>query len=110
MGNDLLKEHKISLQDAIQAGPISISTIEDELIELGIDEVITPETVKIIRGKGMPILNNDPLGPIKRDYGRGNLVVKFDIEFPQNMDSKKKNALTELLDQIEEENKAQEVM
>jgi len=67
-------------------------------VEIAIDEVITPETVKILKGKGMPILNDDPLGPIKRDFGRGNLIVKFDIQFPENMDTKKKNALTELLD------------
>ena len=104
-GNDLIKEHQISLQEAMIAGPISFKTIDNERVELAIDEVITPETMKVIPGKGMPILNNDPLGPIKRDFGRGNLLIKFDIQFPDNMDSKKKNALTELLDEIEEENK-----
>jgi DnaJ-class molecular chaperone len=79
-------EHKISLIDALNAGPIHFKTIEDEQIEISIDEVITPDTVKIIPGKGMPVLNNDPLGPIKRDYARGNLIVKFDIQFPNNLD------------------------
>ena len=80
------------------AGPITFKTIENELIELSIDEVISPETVKVIQGKGMPIYTADPLGPIKRDFGRGNLIVRFDIEFPEHMDADKKNTITGLLD------------
>jgi DnaJ-class molecular chaperone len=52
----------------------------------------------------MPILNNNPLGPIMKDYGRGNLILKFDIQFPQELDETKKNKLVALLDEIEEEN------
>ena len=48
----------------------------------------------------MPILNNDPLGPIKRDYGRGNLILKFDIQFPKNLNDERKNNLVILLDEI----------
>ena len=50
-------------------------------------------------GHGMPILNNDPLGPIKRNYARGNLILKFDIEFPKNLDDSKKNELCAILDE-----------
>jgi DnaJ-class molecular chaperone len=46
----------------------------------------------------MPILNNNPLGPIMKDYGTGNLILKFDIQFPQDLDEVKKNKLVELLD------------
>lgn len=66
--NDLILEHKIGLVDALKAGPVHFETIENEKIEISIDQVINPDTFKIIPGKGMPILNNDPLGPIKKDY------------------------------------------
>ena len=66
--NDLVLEHKIGLIDALKAGPVHFETIENEKIEISIDSVITPDTFKVIPGKGMPILNNDPLGPIKKDY------------------------------------------
>jgi DnaJ-class molecular chaperone len=66
--------------------------------------VINPDTFKVIKGKGMPILNMDPLGPIKRDYGKGNLILKFDVQFPTNLNEEKKNKLTELLDDISEQN------
>ena len=86
--------------DALNAGPLKFKTLEEEQIEITIDSVINPDTYKVIKGKGMPILNNDPLGPIKRDYARGNLILKFDVQFPTNLNEDKKNALTELLDDI----------
>ena len=63
------------------------------------DQVISPETFQVIQGKGMPILNNDPLSPIKHDYQRGNLIVKFDIQFPMDLSVDKKQKLTEIIDQ-----------
>ena len=57
------------------------------------DTVIGPDSFRVIPGKGMPILNNDPLGPIKRDYGRGNLILQFDIIFPNNLGEDRKNNL-----------------
>jgi DnaJ-class molecular chaperone len=52
----------------------------------------------------MPIVNDNPLGPIMKDFGRGNLILKFDIQFPKDLDESKKNKLVALLDEIEEEN------
>lgn len=67
-GNDLILEHKISLLDALSAGPVLFKTIENEMMEISVDEVLGPDSFRVINGKGMPILNDDPLGPIKRDY------------------------------------------
>ena len=102
----MVLEHKISLTDALEAGAVKFHTLENELIEISMDEVISPDTFKVIPGKGMPILNDDPLGPIKRDYARGNLILKFDIQFPENLNDAKKNALVALLDEIDEANEA----
>jgi len=33
----------------------------------------------------MPIYNEDPLMPIKRDFIRGKLILKFDIIFPAEL-------------------------
>ena len=99
-GNDLIFEHQLSLLDALSAGPIKFQTLEHEQLEITIDSVINPDTFKVIKGKGMPILNNDPLGPIKRDYGKGNLILKFDVQFPTNLNEEKKNMLNQLLDEI----------
>ena len=44
-----------------------------EITQLHFDEIINPQTERVIEGRGMP----------KEDgNGNGDLVVKFDIEFP----------------------------
>lgn len=103
IGHDLVLEHKISLIDALSAGPIHFKTIEHEQVEISVDQVISPESFKVIPGKGMPVLNDDPLGPIKKDYGRGNLILKFDIQFPASLNEDKKQQLIGVLDDIEDE-------
>mmetsp|Transcript_8648 Transcript_8648/g.14648 ORF Transcript_8648/g.14648 Transcript_8648/m.14648 type:complete len:93 (-) Transcript_8648:43-321(-) len=86
------------------AGAVQVRTLEDELIELSVDQVISPDYFKVIKGKGMPILNDDPLGAIKKSYEKGNLVIKFDIQFPTNMSKQTKEQLSDLIDQVEEDN------
>ena len=88
--NDIIVEQEISLVDSLKAGPIHFKTLEHEQIEISIDEVINPDTFKVISGKGMPILNDDPLSPIKKDFARGNLILKFDIQFPMDLNEDKK--------------------
>ncbi len=81
-GNDIIYYHKISLVDALRSNPIHFTTIEDENLEVALDEVISQHSEKVIPAKGMPILNENPLGPIKRDFSRGSLILRFDIVFP----------------------------
>ena len=53
------------------------------MIDASFDEVVSPQTMKVIPGKGMPIEQlEDPLAPLKKNYRKGNLVVRFDIQFP----------------------------
>ena len=77
--------------------------MEGKQIEISIDEVISPSTFRVIPGHGMPILNNNPLSPIKLDFDRGNLILKFDIQFNTNLDEDKKQKLTAILDSIAED-------
>ena len=101
-GNDLILEHKISLHDALKAGPIHLKSLSHDQHEISIDEVISPETFRVIANAGMPILNDDPLGPIRMDFQRGNLVVKFDIQFPSSLNEIQKTSLTQILDKVDE--------
>ena len=65
--------------DALCDGPVHFKTIEGDKIEFSVDKVITPDSKYVIKGKGMPIYTDDPLGPIRRNYSRGDLIVRFDI-------------------------------
>ena len=75
----------MSLLDALRSQPFSFVSLEGETLQLALDEVITQHSQKVLPERGMPIVNENPLGPIKRDFERGNLIVKFDIQFPQKM-------------------------
>jgi DnaJ-class molecular chaperone len=74
------------------------------MMEVAVDEVISQKSEKVIPNKGMPILNNDPLGPIKRNFQRGNLIIKFDIQFPTELSEKQRQELTQILDEADLEN------
>jgi len=57
--------------------------------------------MKTVHGLGMPIHNNDPLSAIKKDFDRGNLILRFNVEFPRNLNEGKKEKLTAIFDAIE---------
>lgn len=50
----------------------------------------------------MPIWKADPLGPIKRNYERGNLIIRFNIVFPESLTEAQRNELTAILDEAME--------
>lgn len=90
-GNDLIYTCKVTLQQAIRAEPATVETLDGRLIKVPVDHVITPRTVIKIDGEGMPILpsaqptegdsTTDPLDAPRR----GDLYVKFDIQFPRKL-------------------------
>jgi len=92
------------LLDSLSSVPIHFTSIDNKTIEVAVDEIISQSTQKVIAGLGMPILNNDPLGPIKRNFQRGNLVVKFDIQFPTELSEAERKALSQILDEVDQEN------
>lgn len=88
-GSDLKYTAKINLKEALCAsGQLKVPTLTGEAISISIqNEVIKPTTVKRLQGRGLPF----PKEPTKR----GDLIVNFDIVFPDNLS---KNAREILLD------------
>jgi DnaJ-class molecular chaperone len=63
------------------------------------DEIISPQTVKLVKTEGMPIYNKeDPLNHLMLKEKRGDLYIKFEIVFPKFIDPEKKEEITRLLD------------
>jgi DnaJ family protein B protein 13 len=58
------------------------------LVHLHFDEIISPQTRRVIGGKGMPI---------RGKQGRGDLIVKFDILFPEEINLEKKRRAVDIL-------------
>jgi len=64
-----------------------VKELNGELITLHFDEIISPQTRRVLSGQGMPI----------KGQGRGDLIVKFEIEFPEELSFEKKKRVIELL-------------
>lgn len=56
----------------------------------------------MFKGKGMPILNNNPLSPMLLNHTHGDFFLQFSIVFPQEMPSAKTAALCKVLEEAEE--------
>jgi len=76
-GADLFVEHKITLIEALGGTTFTINHLDDRILLVKTDEgdVIKPGDLRVIPKEGMPIH--------KRPYEKGNLYIKFDVEFPE---------------------------
>lgn len=76
--------------------PVKIKALDGRVIMATMDEIITPQTCKMIEGEGMPIMldpTTDALNHIRTQLPRGNLYIKFDIEFPKKISNSHKQCL-----------------
>lgn len=90
-GSDIKYTAKITLKEALCAsGQLKVPTLLGEIIPISIqNEVIKPTTVKRLQGRGLPF----PKEPTKR----GDLIVNFDIIFPDNLSKSAREILMDVL-------------
>ena len=98
--DDLIYIQKITLAQALNSEPVKITTLDNRKIAITMDEIISPQTVKVVKGEGMPLYKNDT---DVRDLSvkKGDLFIKFDIKFPEYIDPVKKIEITNLLEREE---------
>lgn len=100
--NDLIYTHKITLVQALNSEPVSLTTLDGRKLTITMDEIISPQTVKLVKGEGMPIFNKEnPLENLLFKDKKGDLYIKFDIKFPSFIDPLKKEEITRLLEENE---------
>lgn len=91
-GSDIRYSAKLTLKQALCGTTIRVPTLSSETIALNTaGEVIKPNTVKRIQGKGLPF----PKEPSRK----GDLLIAFDIKFPDNLTDTAKQILADLLPQ-----------
>jgi DnaJ homolog subfamily A member 2 len=81
-GNNLYMTKKISLSDALCGCDIEITHLDNRKILVKTGDVINPKSKKRIRGEG---LNN------------GDLIIEFDISFPQVLTKERKEYISKIL-------------
>jgi DnaJ-class molecular chaperone len=90
MNNDLIYNLKISLVQSICGFELVIKGIDGQkLIIKNYDSVIKPNHKKIIKQQGMPIIGSS---------NRGNLIINFDVEYPDQLDNDMKDKLAVIFD------------
>ena len=98
--DDLIYTHKIDLAQALNSEPVRLTTLDGRKLAISIDEIISPSTVKIVHGEGMPIFQ-DEMDVRDLNIKKGDLYIKFDIKFPEYIDPNKKIEITNLLERDE---------
>eukprot|EP00092_Neocalanus_flemingeri_P001035 GFUD01001105.1.p1 GENE.GFUD01001105.1~~GFUD01001105.1.p1 ORF type:complete len:359 (-),score=111.47 GFUD01001105.1:63-1115(-) len=89
-GENILYSCKVELRDALCGTTVKVPTLEGGKVSLDFSEkVIKPTTVRKLKGLGLPI----PKDPTKR----GDLVVSFDIIFPDEVSETDKNIIRDFL-------------
>jgi len=89
-GSNLIYTHKISLRDSLCGCVIEVPTLDGRKNGLNLmDEVIKPNTIKKLQGFGLPF-SKDP-------SKKGDLLVKFDIQFPDRLSGAAKDVLSDIL-------------
>ena len=97
--NDLLYMHKISLKDALNSTPVIFNHLDGRMLNIAMDEIISPDTCKEVKGEGMPIIDEaNPIESVTLENKKGNLFIKFDIQFPDYINEKKKQRIISLLE------------
>ncbi|XP_029924252.1 dnaJ homolog subfamily B member 13 [Myripristis murdjan] len=88
-GNDLIYKVQISLEMALTGFSVEVETLDGRLLNIPINDIVHPTYSKVVTGEGMP-LSKDP-------SHRGNLIIIFDIQFPQKLSAEQKRLIKQVL-------------
>jgi len=90
-GNDLIYEASVPLKDALIGASVKVPTIDGRKLKVTVPDgiIVTPGYQLVVENEGMPLS--------KRPDTRGNLVVRFKVEFPKKLSDSQKKALSEIL-------------
>lgn len=88
-GADLRYVAKVSLKEALCEAKVEVPTLTKGRLSLPFADVVKPTTTRRIQGQGLP----HPKDPSKR----GDLIISFDIQFPDKLSESAKQILWDTL-------------
>ena len=89
VGNDLTYSTEISLIDALLGPTITVTTLDNRVLEIVVPSIVCPGYVYKHIGEGMPI-------PHSRNQ-KGDLMIKFNVVFPTTLSDNQRKLLRESL-------------
>ena len=89
-GPHLYRKYNITLLEALTTIQIKLDNHPSKhSFYIDYQDIITPDTIIELKGKGMPLLNS------KNEFG--NLYIQFNIKFPQSLSNQRQDYLKKLL-------------
>jgi len=88
-GNDLHYTATVPLADALTGCVVNLTTLDDRSLSVPVSNVVSPDSVKVVRGEGMPIA--------KTPQVRGDLRIGFKVQFPKQLTEQQKEGVRALL-------------
>ncbi|TMS34571.1 hypothetical protein L596_002134 [Steinernema carpocapsae] len=88
-GTDIRYIHKIALRDALCGTSVAVPLLDGTSTNIRLDGVVRPNTTRRITGKGLP----NP----KATSSRGDLLIEFDVKFPDSLSPEQKLMLSNAL-------------
>uniref|UniRef100_A0A8C5MBE9 J domain-containing protein n=1 Tax=Leptobrachium leishanense TaxID=445787 RepID=A0A8C5MBE9_9ANUR len=88
-GNNLIYTASIELGKALIGCTVEIETLDERILNIPINDIVHPKYSKVVPGEGLKL---------SQDYNqRGDLLVQFDIQFPEHLSLQKKLLLLKAL-------------
>jgi DnaJ family protein B protein 13 len=88
-GDDLIYKAKIPLGQALVGCAVEVATLDGRLLTIPINDIVHQTYTKTVFGEGMPITGED---------GKtGNLIIEFDIIFPEKLSPPEKMLIKDAL-------------
>ena len=87
--NNIIYTAKISLRDSLARGQVEVPTLDGRKLRLRLNSIVNPNSTERIHGEGLPL----PKNPTRR----GDLLVKYDIRFPDQLSSDQRDILLDTL-------------
>ena len=77
-GSDIRYKQKLSLKEALLPPVrLSIPTLDNKQMSVTLQNIVTPNSRHTLTGQGLPL--------VKEPYKRGDLIIDFDVKFPQKL-------------------------
>ncbi|XP_023260586.1 dnaJ homolog subfamily B member 13-like, partial [Seriola lalandi dorsalis] len=87
--NDLIYKAQISLEMALTGFSVDVETLDGRLLNIPISDLVHPTYKKVVTEEGMPLSQDASQ--------RGNLIITFDIQFPDKLSAERKHLIKQAL-------------
>lgn len=88
-GDNLIMKRTISLLESLTGIVIFFKHLDERVIKIAYDNIIHPNQKMVIRGEGMPNLQDNLV--------KGDLIIIFEVQFPQFLDKERTKYLVKIL-------------